>query len=119
MKVETKSCLKIGMSIFLLFLGIHYWSGIVDFIGAVLGAAGPLLVGCVIAYLINILMSFFERYFFPNEKTATLGKGRRPVCMLAAMMTLMIFIRTATGGIEILHTPTQCHGSFAVEAEST
>lgn len=48
----------------MLYLCIHYWSAAAGLFGAVLGAASPLLIGCVIAYIINILMSFYERHFF-------------------------------------------------------
>ena len=64
MNVETKTCVKIGATIFMLYLCIHYWSAAAGLFGAVLGAASPLLIGCVIAYIINILMSFYERHFF-------------------------------------------------------
>lgn len=54
-----------------------------------LGAAKPLLIGCVIAYLLNILMSFYEEHYFPKKTTALVVKSRRIVCMLAAMLTLV------------------------------
>ena len=59
MKVETKTCIKIGISIFLLYLCIHYWPDVAGLIIAVIGAATPLLIGCIIAYVLNILMSYY------------------------------------------------------------
>lgn len=79
MKIEWKNCWKIGVSIFLLYLCIHYWSAFMSFLGALIGAAAPLLIGCVIAYIINILMSFYERHYFPKAKKKALIKSRRPV----------------------------------------
>lgn len=92
MKVEWKSCFRIGCSLFLLYLCITYWSGAVGIFSMALGAAMPLLIGCVIAYIINILMSFYERHYFPKAKKPGLIKSRRPVCMLAAFITLLLVI---------------------------
>lgn len=97
MKIEWDSCIKVGVSIFALYLCINYWNGFVDLISLVFSAAFPLLVGCVIAYLVNILMSFYERFYFTRSHKEIVVKSRRPVCMVAAFVTLiavvMIIIR--------------------------
>lgn len=92
MKIEWKTCWKVGISIFLLYLCIHYWSGFMSFLGALIGAAAPLLIGCVIAYIINIIMSFFERHYFPKSTKKFWIKSRRPVCMLAAFISLVVVV---------------------------
>lgn len=92
MKVEWKSCFRIGCSIFVLYLCITYWSGAAGMLNAMLSAAMPLLIGCVIAYIINILMSFYERHYFPKAQKPGLIKSRRPVCMLGAFITLIIVV---------------------------
>lgn len=92
MKIETKTCIKIGISIFLLYLGIHYWPDVAGLFSALIGAATPLLIGCIIAYVLNILMSFYERHYFPNAKFKTIGRGRRVVSMIASIITLIALI---------------------------
>lgn len=92
MKLEWKTCLKVGGSIFLLYLCIHYWSKVAGLISALLGAAAPLLIGCVIAYMINILMSLYERHYFPNSSKTIAVKSRRPVCLLGAVITMLAVI---------------------------
>ena len=92
MKVEWKSCFRIGISIFLLYLCITYWPAFTGFLGTAIGAAVPLLIGCVIAYIINILMSFYEKHYFPRSKKKGVVKSRRPVCMLVAFITLVVII---------------------------
>ncbi len=89
MKLEWKTCWKVGISIFLLYLCIHYWTGFMTFLGTLAGAAAPLLIGCVIAYVVNILMSFYERHYFPRSQKKLCVKSRRPVCMLAAFLSLV------------------------------
>lgn len=91
-KIETKTCIKIGISIFLLYLGIHYWPDVAGLFSALIGAATPLLIGCIIAYVLNILMSFYERHYFPKAKFKTIGRGRRVVSMIASFITLIALI---------------------------
>lgn len=92
MKVEWKSCFRIGLSVFLLYLCITYWNSFTEFVGGLIGAAMPLLIGCVIAYILNILMSFYERHYFPKSQKKSVLKSRRPVCMLSSFITLILVI---------------------------
>lgn len=92
MKIEWKNCFKIGTSIFLLYLCITYWSSFASFAGNVIGAALPLLIGCVIAYIVNILMSFYEKHYFKNSQKIGIIKSRRPVCMIGAFVTLVMIV---------------------------
>lgn len=89
MNLRWKTCLKIGASIFLLYLCITYWPNAEKLIGLMIGAAMPLFIGCVIAYLVNLLMSRYERWWFPHSEGNFVTKSRRPVCMLAAFLTLV------------------------------
>lgn len=72
--------------IMLMFLVIHYWSGIETMAVMLAHAMLPLVMGCIIAYLLNILISFYERHYFPRGRG---GKFRRPVCLVAALVTLV------------------------------
>ena len=92
MKLEWKTCLKVGVSVFLLYLCIHYWQPVMAVIGEAFGAAAPLLIGCIVAYPINILMSFYERKFFPRATKKGIVAVRRPICMLLAIITLLAVI---------------------------
>lgn len=92
MNVEWKFCAKIGVGAFLLYLCITYWPSFAGLMAALFGAAMPLMIGCVIAYIINILMSFYEKHYFPGTKNKNLIKSRRPVCMLAAFATLILIV---------------------------
>lgn len=92
MKIEWKSCFRVGVSAFLLFLCVIYWSPFTSFVGTLIGASMPLLIGSLAAYIINILMSFYEKHYFPKAKKSGLNKSRRPVCMLAAFLTLVVIL---------------------------
>ncbi|MBO5460518.1 MAG: AI-2E family transporter [Ruminococcus sp.] len=92
MKIEWKTCFKIGASIFVLYLCMQYWPTVAALLAALVSAASPLLIGCAIAYLVNILMSLYERYYFTKVDKKIVTKSRRPVCMLAAFVTLFAII---------------------------
>ncbi|MBP1576092.1 MAG: AI-2E family transporter [Oscillospiraceae bacterium] len=91
-KLNWKTCTKVGVSLFLLFLAIHYWESVASALGALLGAAVPLIIGGAIAYLINILMVSYEKIYFPKSKKKFCIKSRRPVCLTAAFLTLVAII---------------------------
>ena len=92
MNISLKSCWKIALSIFLLYLAIHYWPAVSGLLGALLGAAMPLLIGCALAYVVNILMSAYERRFFPRSTNPKVAKVRRPVCLLLAYLSLVAIV---------------------------
>lgn len=60
MKVEWKSCFRIGVSAFLLYLCITYWTAFSGLFGTFIGAAMPLLIGCVIAKIPGAIASLVD-----------------------------------------------------------
>ena len=68
MKLEWKTCFKIGVTLFVLYLLTVYWGAAAGIIGSLLAAATPIFIGCAIAYAVNILMSFYVRHFFASSK---------------------------------------------------
>lgn len=92
MKIEWKTCYRVGISIFILYLCTQYWKDVAGFVSSLVGAASPLIIGCVIAYLVNILMSMYEKHYFPNSEKRIVKKSKRPVCMIAAYLTLIAIV---------------------------
>jgi len=97
MKIEWKSCFRLGLTVFLTFLAIHYWSKLTGFIGALFDAASALILGCVIAYVLNILMSFYEKHYFLKSQDSRIQKSKRIVCMLAAILSLVAVVALIVG----------------------
>ena len=89
MKLTFHDCLKLIGSIFALYLGIRYWDNAAELIKLVAGASVPLVIGGCIAYVVNILMRSYERYFPTNQ---ALARMRRPVCMAGAFLTLVAVV---------------------------
>ncbi len=97
MKIDFKALIKIALAVFLLYLGIYYFPGISKFAATALGAASPLFIGCIIAYILNLPMKFYEKNFFPNSKRKWVNKLRRPICMTASVITLLAVIALVVG----------------------
>ena len=97
MKLSWKDCLKIGLSIFGLYLAIHYWQSAANLVSSLVSASLPLIIGGVVAYLVNILMSNYEGRWKENPKKPELLKLRRPVCMLLAFLTLIAIVALVCG----------------------
>lgn len=92
MKLEWKTCVRLGITVFVLYLCIEYWTVAAGLVASVFSAASPLIIGAVIAYLVNILMSFYERHYFPKSGAALAAKTRRPLCMIGAYVTLVAVV---------------------------
>ncbi len=97
MKIEWKSCAKVAVCVFALFLAIKYWDNFAKFIGLVISASAPLFIGAGIAYTVNLLMSFYERRFFGKAKNHKLLKFKRPLCMVFALITLATILGLIIG----------------------
>lgn len=89
MNVTWKTCVRVGISVFILYLCIFYWQNAAGILAALLGAVTPLFLGCAIAYFVNILMSLYESHFFISSNRTFVQKSKRPVCMVLAFATLL------------------------------
>ena len=88
MNISWKACTRIVLTVLAAYLCVEYWSVAVRLAAVVYSAASPLLIGGVIAYIVNILMSFYERKLpHGNSKTQAL---HRPLCMLLSFITLAV-----------------------------
>ena len=97
MKLEWKTCFKIGVTAFIFYLGIFYWEHVWSGISSVIGATSPLLIGCAIAYIINIPMSFFEKIYFPRSNKKFFKKTRSAVSLVTSLILTAAVISLITG----------------------
>ncbi len=58
----------------------------------VLSAATPLFIGCAIAYPVNILMSFYERHYFPKSNKRFVTATRPVLCMILAYLSMLAIV---------------------------
>ena len=101
MKLTWKGCLKIGvtatLSLFALYLAEYYWPKFTSWTALFFGTLTPLLLGFAIAYVVNILMSSYERIYFPRTRNKFLRKTRRIVCMVLAYFSVILIAGVVIG----------------------
>ena len=72
----------------LVYLAVVYLPEILGFGGVIWGAASPLIIGCVMAYVLNILLVRLEKIYFPGSQKLIVQKSRRPVCIILSFVIL-------------------------------
>lgn len=73
-----------------LILGIRYFDVLLGGAGNLWGIAAPLIAGCVMAYVLNLPMRWFEKKYFPNSGKAIVKKTRRPVCIVLSILAVAL-----------------------------
>ena len=68
MKKDKNILFKIGLPIICIFLVIYYWQNIITAMSKFITVANPLIVGAMIAYILNIIMKFYEKKLFSKTK---------------------------------------------------
>lgn len=61
-------------------------------IGILLNALKPMILGCVIAYIFNILMNWLEKHYFPKRTHKFFRYSRRPVCIVMSFVIVIVMI---------------------------
>lgn len=89
MKIKTKWLAIGGLVLAALILCIIYQPYAESFAAAALSAVLPLIVGCVLAYIVNLIMRVLEKWYFPRAKSRFLIASRAPVCMVASVLILL------------------------------
>ena len=89
MKQEWKGPLRFGAVLFALYLAVHYWEWLSGLALLAVKAGFPLVLGAVIAYAVNILMSMYEGWYFPKSQNQAVIRSRRPVCLVLAYASLI------------------------------
>lgn len=87
-KHEFKKMLGIAGALVLLFLVMHYWTSVEIFVSLGVSAAMPLIIGCLMAYVINILMNFYEEWYTKLFQVEVTKKIKRAVCLILALLSL-------------------------------
>ena len=99
MNQEWKGPLRLGAVLFGLYLAIHYWEKLSALAVLAVSASFPLVLGAVIAYAVNILMSMYERWYLPKSTSRAAVRSRRPVCLLLAYASLVALVALIVGMI--------------------
>lgn len=91
-KITSKKLWKAGFILGVIYLCITYLHEIGAFLGTLLGVLSPLLTGCIIAFVLNLLMKRLESWYFPHSQNQFIIKSRRPVCIFLSMLTWALIL---------------------------
>lgn len=73
-------------------LAIINWSYLVQSVSMIWSVVFPLILGGMIAFVLNLLMSWIEKYLYPNAKNKYLKGSRRPVAIFLAILIVCLVI---------------------------
>ncbi len=90
--MNYKRFLQYGITVAVLCLLVMYFNVIMGWGNQLVAVAYPLLLGCVIAYVLNILMVRLEKLYFPKSKNIFINKSRRGVCILLSIALLILIV---------------------------
>lgn len=76
----------------LLILVIRYFDVLLGGAGNLWSIAVPLTMGCVIAYVLNIIMRVLEKLYFPGSRNKFVNRSRRPVCIVLSLVLIAAVI---------------------------
>ena len=85
----NKTLLKIAVIAVISCLTVIYFHNITGFIGMVLNICFPMILGCMLAFVLNIPLRFLEKRYFPRSTRPWVIRSRRPVCIILAFVILL------------------------------
>lgn len=87
-----KSWIMIALLAVLSCLGVKYSEDIFDMAGLLLATVKPLIIGFVLAYVLDILMKKLEKIYFPKRTETWVAKTRRPVCVFGSIFIVFFAV---------------------------
>lgn len=89
---NMKRFIQYGFVVAFLCLFVLYFKWILNWGSRLLSVAYPLILGCVFAYVLNILMVRLERIYFPKSKNKLIARSRRGMCMVLSLALLILIV---------------------------
>lgn len=80
----------VGLTIAILII-LHFDLAIKG-ISALVGFMSPIILGFVVAFVINVILIRLEKIYFPHTNNRFLKKSRRPVCIALALLIILAVI---------------------------
>ena len=90
--MNIKQFVQRGIVVAILCLIVIHFKEVLGWGNTLYAVAYPLILGCVFAYVLNILMVRLERIYFPGTQNKLIMKSRRPVCMILALAILILIV---------------------------
>lgn len=87
-----KPIFKIIIFIGFVLLVVVNFNDVLNIFRKVYSVVAPLLLGLIMAFILNILMVTYEKILFPKSKNKIIIKSRRGVSILLAILTIILVI---------------------------
>lgn len=84
------------------------WNSVAEFFGVVVGALRPIIMGLIIAYVLNPLMKIYEKYIFGKLFNTMIKKKKMAAVKLARSFAIVLTLITAmaiVSGLMLLIIP--------------
>ena len=87
-----KIIIRTIVSLTIAILIILYFDLAIKGISALVGFMSPIILGFVVAFVINVILIRLEKIYFPHTNNRFLKKSRRPVCIALALLIILAVI---------------------------
>jgi len=94
LEINRRNIIRYGIIVVLVLVGLIYPAQIYSIFLNLFGILLPIVLGGVLAYVLNLLVVKLEKHFFPNSKSKWINGSRRGIVIL---LTLVIVILVMTG----------------------
>lgn len=91
-KEWEKIIIKTIVSLTIAILIILHFDLAIKGISALVGFMSPIILGFVVAFVINVILIRLEKIYFPHTNNRFLKKSRRPVCIALALLIILAVI---------------------------
>lgn len=88
-KISVRTILTVAAGAAVVCALFQGWDSIISFLGILLTAIVPLILGFAIAYVVSIPCNFLERHFFPNSNSRAVTAMRKPVCLVFTVILIV------------------------------
>ncbi len=89
--IDSNFTLKV-LTIALCALFVVYFQQIFGVLKSILKLAFPIILGLIIAYIVNLVLKGLEKRFFPKSNSKIIQKIRRPICLLLSFVIIIAVI---------------------------
>ncbi len=90
--IQQKSIVKTIVTAGIVLLVVLYFSEALGIVNNIYGVISPLLLGAAIAYVLNILVAWYEKIYFPKSRNRRINSSRRGVCILLSLLSIIAII---------------------------
>ena len=94
--ISWKTCIKLAVTVLVVFLCIRYWGAIEGFVALLIGGMLAIFAGLAIAYIVNIPLRFFERKLpgptGDGTRNRALAIALSVVCVVAVVLFVGILV---------------------------